>query len=453
MVRCDSKYRRMMEDPPARLVIRHSLPTVLSAVLPAVSSMADAFFLSRLGMEACGAVGVVFPMIAAIQTVGFVFGTGAGSLLSRALGARERDAADEVASASLLAAVLLAVLFGTLGLIFQVPLLRLFGASESLLPLARRYAVCLLLSAPLMCASFVLSNLLRAEGHTVWSMIGMSVGNILCIALDPLLIFRFGLGVLGAGIAVPVGYASALIILLAAYLLRKSEVSIRPRFSMISLRAVGRILPNGLPSLFRQGLTVFAAIFLNRAARTQGDAAIAALAVVTRFFLLLYGFSLGIGQGMIPAAGYNYGSGNLRRTRSIYLFSVFFACSVALLLAVPTAILAPRIIALFRPDKDVISVGAFMLRTLCFVLPLHGFIAVTNIGLQGLGKPFGASLIASARQGIFFFPLVFLLPKRFGPIGLSITQPIADGLTFLLTLPFAIRLLRELSQNTKEHPA
>lgn len=444
------KHRQMTTDPPAKLVLRHSLPTVLAAVLPAVAAMADAFFMARLGTAACGAVGVTFPIIAAIQTIGFVFGTGGGSMLSRALGAKEQKEADRIASASLWISLLIAVALSVVGIVFRNSMLRLLGADGEILPLARTYAVCLLASAPLVCISFVLSNLLRAEGHTVWAMFGMGSGNLLSIALSPLLVFSLKLGVRGAGIAIAIGYGFSTCLLLSAYLFRKSTVFLLAKFDKTT---VYNTIVNGLPSFFRQGLTVVAVTLLNRAARPYGAAALASLAVVSRLFLLLYAFLLGIGQGMLPVAGYNYGNGDRKRTLSIYRVSILYACALAVLLAVPTAVFAPFWIGLFRKETEIVAVGVPLLRAFCLVLPLHGLIAVTNILLQGLGKPIQASLVASARQGLFFLPLIFFLPRRFELTGVILTQPIADGLTFLFTLPFAFFLIRNLSKNSIDKTA
>ena len=443
MTEQDRNFRQMTTASPLRLVIRHSLPTVFAAILPSVAAIADAFFMSRLGTDACSAVGIAFPIMAAIQTIGFVFGTGAGSLLSRALGAKKPKEASAIASGALFSALVLSLLLSGSGLIFRSSLLRLLGADAATLPLAKIYVVCLLASAPLLCASFVLSNLLRAEGHTVWAMAGMATGNLLCVASSPILIFRANLGVLGAGLSFPIGYGAATVILLFPYLFRKSTVFLLSKFHFC---AVFEILRNGLPSLFRQGLTAIAAILLNRAARPYGDAAIAAIALTTRFFLFLYAFSLGVGQGATPVAGYNFGNGDRDRTSAIYRISLLFACGIAILLAIPTAVFSPFLVGWFRPDSNVISYGVPILRALCVVLPLHGFIAVTNIFLQGLGKPISASLVAAARQGFFFLPLIFLLPRRFGFTGILLTQPIADALTFLFTVPFAIFLFRELKK-------
>lgn len=450
MKQVEKQKSRMLTDSPASLLRRHSLPTVFAAILPPVTAMSDAFFTARLGTDACGAVGIVFPIIAAIQTVGFVFGTGGGSLLSRALGANDREKADAVSSGSFSAALFLSILLGGLGLLLRRPLLSLLGADATFSRMIEPYTVCLLISAPLTCAVFVLTNLLRAEGHTVWAMAGMVVANLSCMVLTPFLMFPMGLGLLGAGLAFPIGYGIALPVLLAARLIKRSKLRLIPHWKRSTLRAIGAATVNGLPSLFRQGLTVVAVILLNRMAQPYGAAALAALSVTFRVFLFLYGFSLGIGQGALPAAGYNFGAGQTKRAREIYRLSVITACVLALLLAIPVAIFAPRLVAWFRPDPDVVFFGSPLLRLLCAVLPLHGLVAVTNIFLQGLGMPVSASTVAAMRQGIFFLPLVFLLPARFGIWGVCLTQPASDLLTFLFTIPFIVLLLRKLKQTKKQ---
>ena len=245
-------------------------------------------------------------------------------------------------------------------------------------------------------------------------------------------------------LALLLSQALTFILLLSRYLFGKTQVSLRPRRAVHPFRGLRSLLLIGSPSLFRQGLAGVASALLLRGARRFGDAAAAAVSVNARIFLLLYSFCLGIGQGMMPAAGYNSGAGRPERVLSLSRFSLILATAVMLVLSVPTGILAPRIIGLFRPDPEVIRVGTFLLRAQCAVFFLHGIIAVTNMLLQALGKAFPAALIAAARQGFCFLPAVLLLPRVWGLTGLCLAQAVADGLTFLLTLPFLVTALRRL---------
>lgn len=443
-----AKHKLMTETPVKGLILRLSAPSTVSMLVTSVYGFADSWFISKLGTGASGAVGIVFSITSLIQAVGFTLGTGAGSLLSRALGAKQHKDANGYAALAFWWSLLLGGVITLMGLLFLDPMIRFLGATETIFPYARSYAVYLLCSAPIMCASFVLNNLLRAEGKVVYSMTGFAVGNLLNIVLDPLLIFTLNMGCAGAALATLIAQSVGLLILLSAYLFQKSSVSILPKHAQKYLPKTGIILVTGLPSLFRQGLAGVASILLTRTAGNWGDAAVAAVSVSSRIFLLLYSFCLGIGQGLMPAAGYNHGDGRRRRVSELYRFALILATAVMLVLSVPTGIFAPHIIAFFRPDSEVIAIGKTVLRAQCSVMLLHGTVAVTNMLLQAIGKPFSAALIACARQGLFFLPLIFWLPSTLGLVGLEWTQATADVLTFLLTLPFAVHIFQS---EAKDH--
>ena len=432
------KHRMMTQAPIASLILKLSVPSTLSMLLNSLYGFANTWFLSRLGTTVAGSLGVIFSITSMIQALGFTLGNGAGSLLSRALGAKENEIASGLAALSFWLSLAIGSLLGFLGLIFLYPILRFLGATEGMLPYAAAYARLLFCAAPMMCASFVLNSLLRSEGKTVWSMIGFAVGNLLNILLDPLFIFTFDLGCEGASLATLISQTVAVLTMLAAYVFKKSAVTLRLTNALRFHRCFPAILQTGAPSLLRQGLASVASILLTRAAAPWGDGAIAGVSTVSRIFLLLYSFCLGIGQGLMPAAGYNKGAKNGNRAVLLYRFSLLLASAVMLALSIPTAIFAPQILRFFRPDPTVIEIGAQTLRAMCFVLPLHGCIAITNMFLQAMGNRFGASLIAGARQGIFFLPLISWLPRAYGLWGLTVTQAASDLLTFLLTIPFVI---------------
>ena len=440
----DEKKEQMLTLAPARLVLSLAVPATAALLVSAGCGIVDAWFVSRLGTSAGGAVGIAFAVTALIQAIGYTLGTGAASLISRALGAGDRESACFFASLSFFLSLALGGAVALAGMLRPAPIIRFLGASEGIFPYARAYARFLFPSAPLMCGAFVLNNLLRAEGQVRFAMIGTVAGNLLNVALVPLLLFRFSMGISGASLALLLSQALTFILLLSRYLFGKTRVSLRPRRAAHPFRGLRSLLLIGSPSLFRQGLAGVASALLLRGARRFGDAAAAAVSVNARIFLLLYSFCLGIGQGMMPAAGYNSGAGRPERVLSLSRFSLILATAVMLVLSVPTGILASHIIGLFRPDPEVIRVGAFLLRAQCAVFFLHGIIAVTNMLLQALGKAFPAALIAAARQGFCFLPAVLLLPRVWGLTGLCLAQAVADGLTFLLTLPFLVITLRRL---------
>jgi len=442
----DRTHQKMTAESLPRLLSKLCVPTVLSALLPPFTAIFEAWLASNVSPDACGALGIVFPIHALIQTIGFVFGTGAGSLVANALGKKDVQSARQLAFGALFCSILLSTCLTIFGLLFQSPLLNLLGASRETVALAKPYAVCLLSSAPLMCACFVFSNLLRAEGKTTRAMLGLAGGNLFCVIFSAIFVFFLDWGTLGIGFSIPIGYSFAFFILFFPYWKKRTLVAVAPIFGKPLWKSAKKTAINGMPSLFRQGLTVVAVILSNHAARQFGNSAITAVALSSRIFLLCYAVPLGIGQGMIPAVGFNYGNGNLKRTKEIYKFCIVVSTVILVVLAVPTAFFADSILQLFGRGDEQLQFGMPFLRSVCAILPLHGLIAITNLLLQVLKKPISASVLAAARQGIFFLPLIFLLPSIFGFTGVWLTQTIADALTFLLALFYAIRFMKAIKK-------
>ena len=421
----------MTEAPVAKTVLELSLPNTLGLLVIAAYSLADSFFVSELGTQAGAAIGVVFPLPVLIQAVGYTMGLGAGSRLSRALGKKDRDTASALAASAIAWSLILGCGISALGLWQEEWLLRLFGASSEVIEIARAYLTPLLWATPAMCLSFVLSQLLRAEGLATYSMIGLSAGSICNIVLDPILISRVGMGIAGASTATLVSQIVSALILLSAYLFHKSHLQPLSHLKIRTLLLFGKIFVTGLPSLFRQGLSGLATILINHAAKEYSSAAVLALSLVARVFLLVFSLCLGIGQGMMPVVGYSHGAGNEKRKQDAYRFAVRLSTLAMLAVSIPLMIWAPEVISLFRDDGEVIQIGAFALRAQCAILFTHGLVTCSILYLQAIGRAFLGTVLAAARQGIFFLPLVFLLPTKFGLLGLCLAQPAADAVTFL----------------------
>lgn len=421
----------MTEAPVGKTILQLAIPNTVGLLVIAAYSLADSFFVSELGTEAGAAIGVVFPLPVLMQAVGYTLGLGAGSRLSRALGKKDRKTASTLAASAIAWSLILGSMICALGLWQEKPLLRLFGASDTILEMALAYLTPLLWSAPAMCLSFVLSQLLRAEGLAIYSMVGLSVGSICNIVLDPILISSFGMGIAGASTATLISQILSALVLLSAYVFRKSHLQpflhLRPR----TLLLFGKIFVTGLPSLARQGLAGVATILINHAAAEYSDAAVLALSLVARVFLLVFSLSLGIGQGMMPVVGYSHGAGNTEREHHAYRFAARLAFWGMLAISIPLIIWAPEVITLFRDDAEVVKIGTFALRAQSAVLFTHGLVTCTILYLQAVGRAFWGTLLATARQGFFFLPLVIFLPLQFGLLGLCLAQPVADLLTFV----------------------
>ena len=311
----DKQYKLMTETPVGKLIVKLGIPTTVSMLVTNIYNMADTYFVGTLGTSASGAVGIVFGLMAIIQAVGFMFGHGAGSIISRKLGAKDNETANIVASTAFFFSIGSGVLISIFGIAFSKPFLRLLGSTETILPFAEDYAFWILLAAPVMTASFVLNNILRYEGKAALAMIGLTVGGGLNIFGDWLLIGVFDMGISGAGISTALSQTVSFLILLSMFLRGKTQ----SKFSFKSLKKgipeLKNIMYTGLPSLTRQGLSSVATMLLNNTAGLYGDAAVAGMTIVNRICFFIFAVGLGIGQGFQPVCAFNYGAKKYKRVK------------------------------------------------------------------------------------------------------------------------------------------
>lgn len=436
----------MTTDPVCPLIVRLAVPTIISMLITAVYNTADTYFVSQLNKSASGAVGIVMPLMALIQAVGFTLGMGAGSNISRLLGEKQNEKACEYGSKALFAAIALGAVITGVCFIFFEDLLLLLGSTDTILPFARDYAFYILCAAPLFTALFVLNNILRGEGKAFFSMMGVAAGGLLNIIIDPIFINNLSLGIAGAAIATAISQLVSVMILLMPFIFKKTII--RLSFSHL-FRNTGvylQILRIGLPSLLRQGLASLATILLNNSAANISDAAVSAMTIVTKVSMMINSAFIGFGQGFQPVVGYNHGAGLHDRVRRAFMFTLGVGTGLLTVLGIATWIFAERIMNAFIDDSEVVKIGIAALRAQCIATPFMAPGIVTNMVLQSVGKAFGASVLSSARQGLFFIPLILTLPHFFGTQGLIWSQPVADLLTLVAAIPFGVIFLKNLKK-------
>ena len=439
----EERYKQMIETPIPRLVTQIAIPTVISMLVTVIYSTADTYFVSQINKSASAAVGMVYALMAVIQAVGYGLGMGAGSLISRMLGEKNDSAADRYASSAFFASVVVGAAVGWGCLAALMPILRLLKCTDTIMPYAAAYARYILLAAPISCSSFVLNNTLRAEGESQIAMWGLGIGGILNILLDPLFIFTFKMGAGGAALATAVGQTVSFLVLLAMFLTGKSIVRIRFRFVSRSLRDYGLIFTTGLPTICRQGLGSLAAAVLNMQAVAYGDAAVSAITIANKVYVLVRNIVLGVGQGFQPVVGYNYSAKKLERTWQSFVFSSLVGTVICVLAAVFVSLFAAPVMRWFCDDAEVVRIGTQTLYFVCAVMPLMAVSTYVNQLYQCLGFKTAATFLASCRQGIFFLPAVFALPLIWGCMGVQLSQPLADGLTFVISVPFVVIFYRK----------
>ena len=440
----EQKFKYMTEEPIPRLVCSLAVPTIISMLITSFYNMVDTFFVGRINTSATAAVGVVFSLMAIIQAFGFFFGHGSGNYISRQLGAQNMDEASKMASIGFFSALFTGMVLAVLGLIFIEPLARLLGSTETILPYAVDYLKYILVGAPYMTASLVLNNQLRFQGNAMYGMVGIVAGAVINIALDPILIFMCGMGIGGAALATIISqFISFMLLLWVSQRGPGIHISWKnARFSGYFLKEMVR---GGVPSLCRQGLGSVATIALNVAAGVYGDAAIAGMSIVSRITMFAYSALIGFGQGFQPVCGFNYGAKLYDRVREAFYFCLKTAAGFLILLSVVGYIGAPQLIELFRKgDPEVTAVGIAALSFSCISFPLSGGIVMSNMLLQSIGMAVRASIVAAARQGLFFLPLIFILPTFLGLRGVEMCQMVSDILTFLLAMPLSISVLNKM---------
>ncbi len=442
------KVDYMLNEPVPHLVCQMAVPTIISMLVTSFYNMADTFFVGRLNTQATAAVGVVFSVMAVIQACGFFFGHGSGNFISRTLGAGEFEESNRMAAVGFFTAFFAGIVAGVLGIIFLTPLAKALGSTPTILPYTKDYLRIILMGCPFMMSSLVLNNQLRFQGSASYAMVGIVTGAVLNIALDPLLIYTCDMGVAGAALATVMSQVVSFVIL---FIMSRKGGNIRISFRNFKpcWMFYREIFRGGIPSLCRQGLASIAQVCLNHSAGLYGgdfsDAAIAALSIVGRISMFANSALIGFGQGFQPVCGMNYGAKQYGRVRQAFFFCVKYAAVFLLVVSVSGLVFAKPLVTLFRKeDEEVIRIGTLALRLQCLVFPLNAWIVMCNMMLQSIGKAAKASLVAAARQGIFFIPLIWILPMFFGLLGVQMSQTWSDICSFVLSLPLGISVLREM---------
>lgn len=443
-----AQFDKMTKTGIPRLIISLSVPTVVSMLVTSVYNMADTYFVSKLGTSASGAVGIVFSLMAIIQAVGFTIGMGSGSMIARLLGKRDDKGAAEYAASAFFLGITVGIILAAAGIFKIRDLMLLFGSTQTILPYAVSYARYIILGTPVMIGAFIMNNLLRSQGKARYAMFGIASGGVLNVALDPLFIFVFKMGTAGAAAATLLSQCVSFVILLSMFLKGKSSVRLSAKNISRSPKLYWTIFKTGLPSLSRQGLASIAAMLLNRSAAVYGDSAVAAMSIVGKIFMIIFAVMIGIGQGFQPVAGFNYGAKLYGRVKKAMFFVLFLGMGVMIAMGVPTFVFADKLMSCFtKDDAKVIEIGRYALRMQCIALPLIPMNTVCNMTFQMTGKSWRATLLACSRQGIFFIPLILILPKMYGLWGVQAAQPLADALAAVLAAPFGAAFLREMKKS------
>ncbi len=427
----NEQFKKMTETPILPLLVKLSVPTVISMLVTNIYNLADTAFVGKLGTSASGAVGIVFGYMSIIQALGFMFGQGAGSVVSRLLGAKKHDEASITASTAFFFSMFLGIVCSLISLLVLDRLVMALGSTETILPYAKTYISFILVAAPFMTSSFVLNNVLRYEGKAMLGMVGLLTGAILNIAGDPIFMFVLNMGIAGAGLSTALSQIISFMILFWMFVSGRTTAKLSPRFISFKPGVTFDIVTTGMPSLLRQGLTSYATVLLNQRAGVYGDHAIAAMSIVSRIGFFVFSVALGIGQGFQPISGFNFGAGKYRRVKEAYRTTFILGESLMAIAALAVFINAGSLIGVFRDDPAVIEIGTRALRIHAAALLFLPMCMVTEMLFQSTGHKLGASMLSSLRSGLFFIPALLILSQVRGLYGIEEAQPLAYVMAFV----------------------
>lgn len=443
----EQRHRMLLEDPVARVIPLIAIPMIISMMVDSLYNIADTYFVSQLGKAATAAVGVNDSMTHFIRACAMGFGVGASSYMSRLLGARRDEDACRVGNTTLFTSMILLSVLAMFAFIFVSPLVSLLGATESAKPYAMSYARFILLSVPFTAGEVSLSHILRSEGSTRYSMIGMVSGCVVNVALDPLFIHTFGLEVAGAAIATSISKLVSFLVLLWPFLRRRTMIELRFSYFTPKWSIYKEVARMGIPTFFRASLMTISSVVINNFAGSFSDSALAAVSVANKCTRLAGSAILGFGQGFQPVAGYCWGAKRYHRVNRAFWVCTLMGACMATVVGGVLGIFAPRLVAVFAAeDAEIISLGTLMIRTQCVTMFAHVWVMIINSLFQALGRALPAAILSLSRQAICLIPAVVVLSLVFGVRGLAVSQATSDLLSMAIAIPMVVKITREIKR-------
>ena len=446
------RRKLMLEGPVSKVIPLVALPMVASMLIDSIYNLADAYFVSGISQSATAAVGINDSLMMLMRSISMGFAVGASSYLSRLLGAKRDEEASRVSITTLLTGSAFMIVFAVVCYMFMTPILRLLGATPAAMPYSRNYMQYILLSAPFTICEVILSQMLRSEGSSRFAMLGSLFGCGLNCILDPIFINVLGLGVAGAAMATSISKVVSFSVLLSPFLRRATVIRLHIKYFTARWRIYKEVLRMGIPALLRMSTMTLSAIIINNLAGGFGDSALASVAVANKCARFIGAAIMGFGQGFQPVGGYNYGARKYQRVLDAFRFALIIGMSLSAIVGIVVAILSRQILGVFSTaaDSNIVDLGSFMLRTQCYVMPIHLGVMLMSGCYQALGMPVGTTVIGLSRSVLCLIPTALILSYAFGVDGLACSQAVSDILSGVMAAFMLIRIVRLLRRRRDE---
>ncbi|KHO40226.1 multidrug transporter MatE [Clostridium tetani] len=446
-----STAEMMEKESISKVLLKLSVPAIIAMLINAIYNIVDTMFVGMLNnTSAIAAVSIVYPLFMFIGAIGVMFGAGGASYLSRLLGEKKKEEADKTLTSTIIIGCIFSLIFTVIATVFLDEFLLMYGATDTIMPYAKEYGYVIVMGSIFTIGTAIMSNTIRAEGNSRYSMIATCIGAVVNIILDPILMFNFNMGIKGAAIATVIAQLTSFIFLLRYYYSNRNYINFKINLFKPTFNMFFEILKIGIPIFVTQVLASFALGFMNLGAKPYGDAAVAAMGIVFRVMSIGFYIVFGIGQGFQPVAGYNYGAKNFTRLEECIKISIRWSTIAAIITSLLFIIFAKECMLIFTRDREVIDIGIKAFRAASLLFPLFGYVNTYAVLFQALGKAVGAFILSISRQGIFYIPLMYILPKFMGLNGVMFCQTAADGLAFLETVIMAIWLKKQFKKEVSQ---
>lgn len=446
----NDKIKLISEGNITKALFSLGIPTILGLFITSLYNVVDAIFVGRLGTSEMGAVSISYPILQLILGLGLTFGSGSASYISRLLGQKNNKQANRTASTALISSIVVGSIAIIIILCFLDKLLILLGATSTILPYAHEFAIIYIPGSISNVINVAMNNIVSSEGATKISMTAMLTGALLNTILEPIFIYSFNLGIQGSAIATVLAQAVTTIFYIWYISSGKSNLHISIKQFCPSKKIYGEIFKIGIAVLLFQLLSISAMSLTNAAASHYGDSAVATMGVMTRIIALGSYVIFGYAKGTQPFIGFNYGAKNYIRIKEAIFISLKWSTIFCVVIEAIFLIFAKQIICIFSNDASVISIGTDALRANSLTYITFGIQFIYATIFLSLGKALKGMLASISRQGIFFIPLILILPKAFGLNGIIFAQPIADVLATIFTVVLAFKLQKQINASAKD---
>jgi putative MATE family efflux protein len=445
--------QRLGTEKPLKLLISFSIPAIVGMLVQAMYNVISRIFIGNsVGSLGIAGITVAFPAMMVQLAFGFMVGMGATTLVSIRLGENKKEEAEQIIGTALILLIILSLMITIFGITFIDPLLRLFGASDQVLPYAKEYLGIVLYGTVIMMLGFGMNNFLRAEGKPKKAMITMLIGSFSNIILSPILISYLGWGMKGAGIATVISQSISATWIVTHFALGKGELKIRRKNLKLNPALIWTIMYFGLSPFTIQIAQSLLSAFMNTSLRTYGgDLAISGMGIVITLVSLIMMPIIGINTGVQPLIGFNFGAQKYDRVKQFLKYSIIVATALATFGFIITRLFPTELIAMFNnKDGELITFGSRALLIFLIFLPMIGFQIVGSGYFQAVGKPIHAMVLSLSRQVLIFIPALLILPRFFGLDGIIVSGPVADLMSTIITGTWLFMDMKNLNGKKQE---